>query len=106
LDNGFLSWVYADGRIFSTEAATGKTKTLFDTKLGTGPSRPELTKYAFSDTQLHALSTIPGGEGNIAYTVFDRASGKTVREVSIPISNAEINVSFLSLSHMAVRPPS
>lgn len=104
LRDGQFSWAYADGRVFTTELATGTTRTLFDTKLVTGPSRPARTLYAFSETQFHALSTTPGGQGDIVYTVFDRTSGKVVREVAIPISNADINISYLNLSHMTVRP--
>lgn len=100
--DGRLHWVYADGRVFATDAATGKTTALFDTGLGTGPSRPTRTLYAFSDGQLHVLSTLPGGEGNIKYTSFDRGNGKVTHEVSVPIPNTEVNISYLNLSHMAV----
>ncbi|MEV6601506.1 hypothetical protein AB0M36_32335 [Actinoplanes sp. NPDC051346] len=99
-----LHWVYADGRVFSTDSRTGKTTTLFDTKLGTGPDRPMQTLHAFSDTQLHTLSTTREGEGSLTYTVFHRANGATARTVSIPIPHAAVHVSYLNLSYMTVRP--
>jgi hypothetical protein len=99
---GRLHWVYADGRVFSTDAATGKTATLFKTGLGTGPGRPTKSLYAFSDSQLHVLNTTPGGEGNIEYSVFNRADGATIRKVSVPIPNLEVNISYRNLSDMVV----
>ncbi len=104
--DGNLHWVYADGRVFSTDSATGKTTTLFETGLGTGSGRPMQTLFAFSDNQLHALSTAPGAEGDITYTVFDGANGGVVRKVSVPIPNTAINVSCLNLAYMTVRPNS
>lgn len=102
--NGQLQWTYADGRVFSTDSATGKTTTRFNTALETGAGRPMQTLFAFSDTQLHALSTIHGAEGDITYTVFNRADGKILSKVSIPIPNTGVNVSYLNLSRMTVRP--
>ncbi|WP_084959529.1 hypothetical protein [Thermoactinospora rubra] len=102
--DGQLHWVYADGRVFSTDVATGKTATLFNTALGTGVTRPMQTLFAFSGTQLHALSAIRGADGDITYTVFNRADGKTLRKVSVSIPNTGINVSYLNLSRMTVRP--
>lgn len=101
-----LDWVYADGRVFSTDSITGRTTARFNTTLGTGSSRPMKTLYAFTDTQLHTLSTIPGAEGDVVYTVFNRAKGEIVSKVSVPIPNTEINVSYLNLSYMTVRPES
>jgi hypothetical protein len=103
--DGQLHWVYADGRVFSTDSTTGKTTTLFDTSLGTGARRPVKTLYAFSDIHLHTFSAIRGAEGDITYTVFNRANGDIVRKVSVPIPNAGgISVSYLHLSYMTVRP--
>ena len=104
LQDGQLNWVYPDGRAFSTDITTGKTTTRFNTALVTGAGRPMQTLYAFTDTQLHALSTIHGAEGDITYTVFNRADGEILRNVSIPIPNTGINVTYLNLSRMAVRP--
>ncbi|MEH0939177.1 hypothetical protein [Micromonospora psammae] len=102
--DGRLHWVYADGRVFSTDSATGKTTTRFDTGLETGVGRPTQTLFAFSDTRLHALSTSPGADGDITYTVFNRARGGVVRKVSVPIPNTGINVTYLNLTRMTVRP--
>ncbi|HWH01688.1 MAG TPA: hypothetical protein VNV66_20765 [Pilimelia sp.] len=99
-----LHWAYADGRVFSTDIATGRTTVLFDTRLETGAGRPMQTLFAFTATQLHALSTVHGAKGDITYTVFNRTNGEVVRKVSVPIPNTGINVSYLNLSRMAVRP--
>ncbi|BCJ68470.1 hypothetical protein [Polymorphospora rubra] len=101
---GQLHWVYADGRVFSTDIATGKTVTNFDTALQTGARRPTQTLFAFSDAELHALSTTRGAEGDITYTVFNRADGRVLSKVSVPIPNTGINVTYLNLSRMVVRP--
>lgn len=104
LRDGELHWVYSDGRVFSTDPATGKTSTLYHTGLGTGSRRPMQTLFAFSETRLHALTTIYEADGDLTYTVFDRATGQVVQKVSVPIPNRAINVSYLALSRMAVPP--
>ncbi len=103
LQNGQLHWVYADGRVFSTDTTTGKTTLLFNTELGIGGG-PRQTIYAFSGGEIHAISTVPGGHGHVSYTVFNRNDGAIVRQASLTIPHTEINVSYLNLSHMTIRP--
>ncbi|MEV4509323.1 hypothetical protein AB0K00_10235 [Dactylosporangium sp. NPDC049525] len=101
---GKLQWIYGDGRVFSTDSRTGQTTTEFDTNLGAGARVPSQTTFVFSGAQLHALSTVPGGEGEMVYTVLSRTDGKVLSRVSVHIPNTSVNVSYLNLSHMAVRP--
>ncbi|GGK01537.1 hypothetical protein GCM10010123_34260 [Pilimelia anulata] len=98
-----LHWVNGDGRVFSTDIATGRTTTRFNTGLATGVHDMQ-TLYAFSAGRLHTVSTIREAKGNLTYTVFDRTGGEIVRRVDIPIPHTEISISYLSLSHMAARP--
>jgi hypothetical protein len=102
--DGRLHWVYADGRVFATDSATGKTVTLFDTKLQTGAGVATKTIYAFSDSGLHAISTTRGAPGNVSYTVFDRDSGEITHRTTLPLANNEVNIQNLNISHMAVKP--
>ncbi|MEU4425046.1 hypothetical protein AB0F81_30870 [Actinoplanes sp. NPDC024001] len=102
--DGRLHWVYADGRVFSTDSGTGKTTTLFANAPATGAGRPIQTFYAFTDTELHALSTVREAEGSLTYRVLDRATGETLREVAVAIPHTEVNVQGLNLSHLAVPP--
>lgn len=104
LQDGHLHWVHEDGRVFSTDVATGQTTTLFATGLETGTLTDMHTIFSLTGNQLHALSTTRDAEGDITYTVFDRATGEVVHKVSIP--NQDVDRSYLNLSHMAVRPES
>ncbi|BEL05079.1 hypothetical protein Q0Z83_032700 [Actinoplanes sichuanensis] len=101
--DGRLHWVYADGRVFATDPATGRTTPLFDTGLGTGFGRERHTLYAFTGTALHTISTLRDAPGNLGYTVFDRADGRKLREAEIAIPNTAVNVGDLGLTYMAAR---
>ncbi|MDR7276363.1 hypothetical protein [Catenuloplanes atrovinosus] len=102
--NGRLEWYHADGRVFSTDPATGSTTTLFDTGRPTGAGRDTQTLTAFSGTALHTLSTTRDDDGTLTYTVFDRNGGHALRTVAVPIPHSSVGVSNLNLSYMAVRP--
>lgn len=94
----------ADGRVLFTDPETGSTTTVFDSGRPTGFGRDVYTLAAFSGTELHTLSTNRSDEGTLSYTVFDRDSGDVLRTISVPIPNANVNISNLNLSYMAVRP--
>jgi hypothetical protein len=100
---GALHWVDGDGRVFSTDSATGATAVLFETGLATGPGRDRHTVYDFTDTRLHTISSVRDAAGNLTYTVFDRADGSRVQEVPVPIPNTGVNISHLGLTYMAAR---
>ncbi|WP_033344664.1 hypothetical protein [Catenuloplanes japonicus] len=102
--DGRLQWYCADGRVLFTDPETGSTTTVFDSGRPTGFGRDVYTLAAFSGTELHTLSTNRSDEGTLSYTVFDRDSGDVLRTISVPIPNANVNISNLNLSYMAVRP--
>jgi hypothetical protein len=102
-EEGMLHWVYGDGRVFATDIATGATTVLFDTGLPTGAGRERYTVYAFTGTRLHTISADRSTTGSLVHIVFDRAGGRRLSEVRIPIPNSGVNISSLALTYMAAR---
>jgi hypothetical protein len=98
--DGQIDWVDAGGRVFTSDSTSGKTTTRFSSTSENPSSRHVQTLFAFSETQLHTLTTIPGAKGNLTYTVFARSDGKVVRKNDIQIPNTEISISFRNLSYM------
>lgn len=106
LRKGRLDWIYADGRVFSTDIATGKTIELFKTGLERRVGGPMKPWFTFTKTKIHALRQLYDADGGLTYTVFDRDSGEKISTVSLDIANTEISVSYLNLWRIAARPES
>lgn len=104
LRNGRLDWVYGDGRVFSTDVATGATTELFSTGLHRKVGGTMKPWFAFTATRLHTLRQLYDDPGHLTYTVFDRKSGEQISSVPLAIRNSEVSVSYLNLWKVAVRP--
>nr|QEO74886.1 hypothetical protein [uncultured bacterium] len=79
---GHLEWLAADGRIMSTEIASGITEPRFDTRFISGSDSS--SQAIFTDRSIHLIQETFDGRTPIRIKKFDRATGNLVTEIAVP----------------------
>ncbi|MDX6738548.1 hypothetical protein [Actinocorallia sp. A-T 12471] len=103
LRDDHLDWIYADGRVFSTNIATGRTTELFTTNLPRQIGGTTKPYFAFTPTKIHALNQLYESPGDLTYLTFDRTTG-TPTTTPLPIPNTNLNRSHLNLWRITPHP--
>ncbi|RSN49475.1 hypothetical protein DMC64_02620 [Amycolatopsis sp. WAC 04197] len=98
---GRLEWLSADGRIMSTEIASGVTKPRFDTGFVTGDG--SAGQVAFTDRSIHVIHEVFDGKTPVKIKRFDRISGDLVAETTVPGTTDRLGLKY-NLRGMAVPP--
>ncbi|PRX45490.1 hypothetical protein B0I33_109153 [Prauserella shujinwangii] len=80
--DGHLEWLAADGRIMSTEIASGVTEPRFDTRSTSGSDSS--SQAIFTDRSIHVVQETFDGVTPVRITRFDRATGDLVSEIAVP----------------------
>ncbi|MEU8264953.1 hypothetical protein AB0C02_30605 [Micromonospora sp. NPDC048999] len=101
LRDGELEWFASDGRIVATDTATGVTTRRFDT--GYRSTASQFAQVVFTDTSIHVLYDVNDRRTPLAYGEFDRATGATVRSLTIDGISKHLST-HLVMRGMAVRP--
>jgi len=99
--DGHLEWLSADGRIMSTELASGVTKPRFDTGFTTGAGSS--SQVAFTDRSIHVIREVFDGETPVKVKRFDRVTGNLTTEITVPGTTERLGLKF-NLRGMAVPP--
>lgn len=100
---GHLEWLAADGRIMSTETASGVTKPRFDT--GFISNSHSASQATFTDRSIHLINETFDGKTPVRIKRFDRATGKLIAEITVPGIAERLGLQ-LNLRGMAVPPSS
>jgi hypothetical protein len=79
---GHLEWLAADGRVMSTEIASGVTRPRFDTGFTSGSNSS--SQAIFTDRSIHLVRETFVGETPVKIKQFDRATGDMVTEIAVP----------------------
>ncbi|MGW4129457.1 hypothetical protein [Amycolatopsis japonica] len=79
---GHLEWLAADGRIMSTEIASGITKPRFDTGFISGSDSS--SQAIFTDRSIHLIQETFDGKTPVKIKKFDRVTGNVVTEIAVP----------------------
>ncbi|MFE5563994.1 hypothetical protein ACFQ68_03300 [Amycolatopsis japonica] len=79
---GHLEWLAADGRIMSTEIASGITKPRFDTGFVSGSDSS--SQAIFTDRSIHLIHETFDGRTPVKIKKFDRVTGNVVTEIAVP----------------------
>ncbi|WP_112271925.1 hypothetical protein [Lentzea terrae] len=82
LRGGHLEWLAADGRIMSTEVASGITEPRFDTGFVSGSNSS--SQAIFTDRSIHLIQEKFDGMTPVRIKKFDRATGNLVTEIAVP----------------------
>jgi len=98
---GHLEWLAADGRIMSTEIASGVTKPRFDTRFISGSNSS--SQAIFTDRSIHLVQETFDGETPVKIKKFDRATGNLLTEIAVPGLAKQLGIEF-NLRGAAVAP--
>ncbi|WP_153034923.1 hypothetical protein [Amycolatopsis sp. YIM 10] len=98
--SGHLEWLAADGRLMSTEIASGITRPRFDTTFTSGSDTS--SQAIFTDRSIHVVQETFDGETPVKIKRFDRVTGDLAAEISVP-GLAEHGIEF-NLRGAAVPP--
>lgn len=79
---GHLEWLAADGRIMSTDIASGVTKPRFDTRFTSDSDSS--SQAIFTDRSIHLIQETFDSKAPIKIKKFDRATGDLVAEIAVP----------------------
>ncbi|MFI9452689.1 hypothetical protein [Amycolatopsis sp. NPDC052450] len=80
--DGHLEWLAADGRIMSTETASGVTKPRFDT--GFASNSGSASQVVFTERSVNLVNETFDGKAPVRIKRFDRATGKLITEIAVP----------------------
>ncbi|WP_125674967.1 hypothetical protein [Amycolatopsis sp. WAC 04182] len=100
---GRLEWLAADGRIMSTEIASGVTTPRFDT--GFTSDSDSSSQAIFTDRSITLTQETFDGETPVKIKRFDRVTGKLITEITVPGLAERFGIRF-NLRGMAVPPSS
>ncbi|WP_434446962.1 hypothetical protein [Lentzea sp. E54] len=89
---GHLEWLAADGRIMSTEIASGITEPRFDTGFVSGSDSS--SQAIFTDRSIHLIQETFDGRTPIRIKKFDRATGNLVTEIAVPGLAEQLGIEF------------
>lgn len=98
---GHLEWLAADGRIMSTDMASGVTEPRFDTRFTSGSSSS--SQVIFTERSIHLVRETFDGETPITIAQFDRATADLVTEIAVPGLAERLGLEF-NLRGAAVPP--
>ncbi|SDJ91258.1 hypothetical protein SAMN04488074_103515 [Lentzea albidocapillata subsp. violacea] len=90
--DGRLEWLAADGRIMSTEIASGITRPRFDTRFVSGSDSS--SQAIFTDRSIHLIQETFDGETPVRIKKFDRATGNLVTEIAVPGLAKQLGIEF------------
>lgn len=99
--NGRLEWLAGDGRIMSTDVASGITVPRFDTGLPSGVNSS--SQAAFTEKSIHLVQETFDGRTPIKIKRFDRATGALVTEIAVSGLAEQFGLQF-NLRSIAVPP--
>jgi hypothetical protein len=99
--DGHLEWLAGDGRIMSTDIASGVTVPRFDTGL-TSDSNSS-SQAAFTEQSIHLIQETFDGRTPVKIKQFDRATGKLVTEIAVSGLAEQLGLEF-NLRSIAVPP--
>ncbi|SMD19952.1 hypothetical protein [Lentzea albidocapillata] len=99
--DGQLEWLAGDGRIMSTDIASGVTVPRFDTGLASGVNSS--SQAAFTEQSIHLIQETFDGKTPIRIKRFDRATGDLVTEIAVPGLTEQLGLEF-NLRSIAVPP--
>lgn len=103
LRGGHLEWLAADGRIMTTEIASGVTVSRFGT--GFTSDSDSSSQAAFTDRSITLIQERFDGKTPVKIKRFDRATGNLITEVTVPGLAERFGIRF-NLRGMAVPPGS
>ena len=92
LRNGHLEWLAADGRVMSTEIASGITESRFGTGFVSGSDSS--SQAIFTDRSVHVVQETFDGGTPVRIKKFDRATGNLVSELSVPGLAEQLGIEF------------
>lgn len=99
--DGHLEWLAGDGRIMSTDIASGVTGPRFDTGLASGNNSS--SQAAFTEQSIHLIQETFDGKTPIKIKRFDRATGDLVTEIAVSGLAEQFGLEF-NLRSIAVPP--
>ncbi|WP_394620388.1 hypothetical protein JNUCC0626_15160 [Lentzea sp. JNUCC 0626] len=99
--DGRLEWLAGDGRIMSTDIASGVTAARFDT--GLGSSVTSSGQAVFTERSIHVVQETFDGRTPIRIKRFDRATGNLVSETAVAGLAEQLGLQ-LNLRSIAVPP--
>ncbi|WP_340683116.1 hypothetical protein LCL61_31440 [Amycolatopsis coloradensis] len=100
---GRLEWLAADGRIMSTEIASGITTPRFDT--GFTSDSDSSSQAVFTDRSINLIQETFDGKTPVRIKRFDRVTGNLITEITVPGLAERFGIQF-NLRGMAVPPSS
>lgn len=101
--DGHLEWLSGDGRIMSTDMASGITTPRFDT--GLASSATSSSQAAFTEQSIHVVQETFDGRTPVKIKRFDRATGALVSEIAVSGLASQLGLD-LNVRGIAVPPGS
>ncbi|MFD4639771.1 hypothetical protein ACFWN2_20820 [Lentzea sp. NPDC058436] len=99
--DGHLEWLAGDGRIMSTDIASGVTAPRFDT--GLTPGVTASSQAVFTEKSIHVVHETFDGRTPVKIKRFDRATGNLVNEIAVSGLAEQLGLEF-SVRSIAVPP--